>query len=160
MKVIEFLTKIWRDSVWSQVISTILAPYVLILLSALKSVFTEDKYIDQLLAILQFNLPLWVVILLVWSVFWLIYGIMKIRRKADIKKQEEIVYYKSPYITFKNLGTSQRYCANCWQNEHKRIQLNADIYDCFECPICHTSGNFSELEEKHHSTPFESIYKF
>lgn len=135
-------------------------PYALLLLTALKSFFTDEEYGKLLLKILQIEIPLWAVILIVLIVTWSVIGIANLRKRISEKKSEEVIYYKSPYVTFKQMGTSQRYCANCWQNDHKKVQLHADFIDCFECPICHSTGNFSELDEKPHPSPFDNIYKF
>lgn len=160
MSIIKFFRQIWNDSVWSKVIATIIFPYILLALGALKSIFTDETYIKALCKVLSYDIPLWFVILLIWTIVWIVYAIYIWMKHKELKKQQEVIHYKNPFITFKNESTYLRYCANCWENDHKRVQLTNDCFDSFECPVCHTKGNFEELEERHHSDPFDNSYYF
>lgn len=155
-----FIIHVWKDSVWSKVIATIIMPYILLALGAIKSIFTDDKYWAVLCNMLNYGIPSWIVILVLWLIAWGVYVYLIYKKKQNIRQKQEVIRYNSPFITFKNESTKQRYCANCWENEHKKVQLSADVYDCFECPCCHTVGNFEELAERHRTDPFASIYKF
>lgn len=146
------LKKLWKDSVWSKIIATILTPYIILVIGALKSIFTDDNFLQALTHIFNFGIPLWIVILIFWVIGWGLYALYKFRNR------KQVIHYKSPFITFKNESTEHRYCANCWENEGTKVQLNANYFDCFECPKCHTTGNFSELSKKHSSESHVSLY--
>lgn len=154
------ITHVWKDSVWSKVIATIITPYILLSLGAIQSIFTDEMYWAVFRDMLNYDIPLWCIILIFWLIAWGIYAYLIYKKKQSIRKQQEVIHYKSPFITFKNESTKQRYCANCWENDHKKVQLNEDLYECFECPCCHTVGNFEEVAERHRTDPFANIYKF
>lgn len=160
MKLKDKFTHIWNDPVGSQVIASLVTASGIFLLGAMKSLFTNEEYIDSLCSILNFSLPLWLVALLVWGSISICIFVNHNRNKSEKRKLEEVIRYKNPFITFKSESTDHRYCANCWENDHRRVQLNADCFDCFECPKCHSSGNFSELEESKKPTSVLDIYNF
>ena len=152
------LSKFWNDPVWSKVISAGILTVLTAVGAYIVSLFGVNSFSDVIISILNFNIPLWLAVVVLMFGF-IGYGVnRKIIQKRN--RKIEVLRYKSPFITFKNQSTDQRYCANCWDKDGSKVQLNADCYDCFECPICKSSGNFSELDDKVTTSHFDSIYRF
>jgi len=134
------IKKIWNDSVWSKVIATIIAPYVIALLAAVKGFFDESGYLTSLNEILGYvvGLPVWLIPIIIVAVIYLTWFVIKHREKNDLEKS--VLRHQGPYITFKDQPQDQCYCAVCWDTKHEKVQLPHYYGDTFKCPKCGSDG--------------------
>jgi hypothetical protein len=68
---------------------------------------------------------------------------------AELKKvndlESKIIRHDQPYITFSDDEKEIMYCASCWGNNKKTIQLRCNHNDgTFQCPICKTHDIYDE----------------
>lgn len=150
-----WLKKIWNDSVWSQVIATLLAPYVLAALAAITGFFTDKGYKQQLLDILNIGIPLWVLPLVV--IVTVVVMILYRRHKEKKNVEKSVIRHRGPYITFKGKPQDQCFCAVCWDNNHRKVQLPHLYPNTFKCPVCNNEGGY-EAEQKESSYPYIMRY--
>lgn len=70
------------------------------------------------------------------------------RLRDDKEISQKIIRHKSPYITLADEPTDRCYCATCWGNSKKLIQMvvGNDVLCHFSCKVC---GNafFADLEK-------------
>jgi len=134
------IKKIWNDSVWSKVIATIIAPYVIALLAAVKGFFDESGYLTSLNEILGYvvGLPVWLIPIIIVAVIYLTWFVIKHREKNDLEKS--VLRHQGPYIPFKDQPQDQCYCAVCWDTKHEKVQLPHYYGDTFKCPKCGSDG--------------------
>jgi len=146
------IKKIWNDSVWSKVIATIVAPYVIAILVALKGFFDESGYLASFKQILGYaiEMPVWLIPIIFLAVIYLTWLIIKHRQNKYIEKN--VIRHQGPYITFKDQSQDQCYCAVCWDTKHEKVQLPHYYGDTFKCPKCSSEGCYDH-EKKAPSYP-------
>lgn len=134
------IKKIWNDSVWSKVIATIIAPYVIALLAAVKGFFDENGYLTSLKEIMGYvvGVPVWLIPIIIVAVSYLTWLVIKHREKNDMERS--VIRHQGPYITFKDRPQDQCYCAVCWDTKHEKVQLPHYYGDTFKCPKCGSDG--------------------
>jgi hypothetical protein len=134
------IKKLWNDSVWSKVIATIIAPYVIALLAAVKGFFDENGYLTSLKEILGYvvGVPVWLIPIIIVAVSYLTWLVIKHREKNDMERS--VIRHQGPYITFKDRPQDQCYCAVCWDTKHEKVQLPHYYGDTFKCPKCGSDG--------------------
>ena len=57
------------------------------------------------------------------------------RLRMELEHTDDIERHKENYITLKSDPEKIRYCATCWGDKHKLIQLTNDN-NISDCPIC------------------------
>ena len=67
----------------------------------------------------------------------------------SLKKQRDIEakicrHKEDLYITLKDNDSGLLYCASCWDNNRKLIQVRCDENGEFTCPVCHTDGIYDQ----------------
>lgn len=134
------IKKLWNDSVWSKVIATIIAPYVIALLAAVKGFFDENGYLTSLKEILGYvvGVPVWLIPIIIVAVSYLTWLVIKHKEKNDMERS--VIRHQGPYITFKDRPQDQCYCAVCWDTKHEKVQLPHYYGDTFKCPKCGSDG--------------------
>lgn len=150
-----WLKKIWNDSVWSKVIAALIAPYILAAVAAIKGFFSAKGYKQQLIDILNVSVSLWILPLVIILTIVIIILIKRYQEKNDIEKS--VIRHTGPYITFRNQPQGQCYCAVCWDDNHKKVQLPHYAYDDFKCPKCGNTGCYDSDESEE---PFENPYNY
>lgn len=93
-----------------------------------------------------------------------------INENEELKKSNDlesrIIRHPENFITLKDESEDIRYCAVCWGNEHKLIQLriNDDEYCEFICIKCKNCGiydkNRHDIKVKEQSKQFDDINSF
>lgn len=146
------IKNIWKDPVGSKVIAVIISPYVLALLAAIKGFFDESGYLTSLKEILgcAIGVPVWLIPLIIATVSYLTWFIIKRREKNDIEKS--VIRHQGPYITFQDQPQGQCYCAVCWDTKREKVQLPHYYGDTFKCPKCGSEAAY-DYEKKAPSYP-------
>ena len=150
-----FIKKIWNDSVWSKVIATIISPYVLAALISVKGLFDGKGYLSSLEKILTIDCPIWVFPLVVLITILVVLTAIRYKKNHDVEKS--VIRHQGPYITFKESPQDQCYCSVCWDDGHKKVQLPHYYDNTFKCPKCNSEGSY-DVEKK--EPLYSSIYKF
>lgn len=88
----------------------------------------------------------------------------ELKKSNDLESR--IIRHPENFITLKDESEDIRYCAVCWGNEHKLIQLriNDDEYCEFICIKCKNCGiydkNRHDIKVKKQSKQFDDINSF
>lgn len=61
--------------------------------------------------------------------------------------EERIERYDEPFITLRGDEKRIIYCARCWDDENKTIQVNLDSSGTFFCSKCHNEGIYDKRRE-------------
>lgn len=146
------IKKIWNDSVWSKVIATIIAPYVIAFLVAIKGFFDESGYLASLKQLLGYaiEVSVWLIPVIIVAVSYLTWLFIRIRQKNHIEKS--VIRHQGPYITFKDQLQDQCYCAVCWDTKREKVQLPHYYGDTFKCPKCGSEAAY-DYDKKAPSYP-------
>lgn len=62
-----------------------------------------------------------------------------------LHQKESIERHNDTYITLKPDSQQIRYCATCWDNNQKLIQLSCDTGE-YRCPVCGNHGYYDKAE--------------
>ena len=84
------------------------------------------------------------------------------KENTELKEQQElsmvIVRHKEPVVTRKDDKIEIYYCAHCWDNEKKLIQVSTSEDGTFNCPHCDVSGIYNN--EKREAYNKEMLQSF
>ncbi len=59
----------------------------------------------------------------------------ELKKKDD--REQRIIRHKNLYITLLNDANRTVYCAHCWDNNQKLVQVSIENSGSFTCPHCH-----------------------
>lgn len=81
------------------------------------------------------------------------------QENEELKKandlESRIIRHDQPYITLSDDDKEIKYCASCWENNKKMIQLVCNNNNgAFQCPICETRAVYDEKKHR------ESLNRF
>ena len=80
---------------------------------------------------------------------------------AQLKKrgslENVVVRHEEPIVTRSDDTIIIYYCAHCWDNEEKLIQVNCCDDGRFDCPHCNNSGTYDRKKREEHDAALTHI---
>lgn len=101
-----FINKLWYDPIWSKVIYAAIIALIGLIGSFFVTIFNEISLKDVLYNTLTFSIPLWIILVILFTSL-LIYGIIyKVRKRKKSKSGVFDVEIKIGHFTFRELHNS------------------------------------------------------